>query len=227
MSELDSGTDDAVLRILLIEDNPADAELIRVFLDERMKSRYVIGHAWNLADGLRQLGQGGLDVVLVDLWLPDSDGPDTFLAVAARAERIPIVVISGVDEEQVALTAVRQGAQDYLVKGRVDSELLARSLHFAIERAARHRSQPSEQTVIPRHLADIAVRLSRLSTREREVLDRIVAGKSIKEIAAIHGTSYNTVKNKRARIVDKLQAGSDGDLVRMALHSHFGQEPPS
>ncbi len=216
----------STLRILVIEDNPADAELINVFLKEGLRASFTVERASNLAAGLRRLAQGGLDIVLLDLWLPDSDGIDTFYSVYSQVDPIPIVVLSGVDEEAVAMSAVRHGAQDYLVKGKADSELLARSLQFAIERSARGVTRTSGDVVVTRGLAEITIRMARLSARELEVLDRIVDGKSIKEIATIHGTSYNTVKNQRARILEKLQAESNGDLVRMALTVRFGKEPP-
>lgn len=120
--------------VLLIEDNPGDARLIREMLTEVPTSGFRLEWVDRLARGLDRLGTSGIGVVLLDLSLPDSQGLATFQAVRSTAPLTPIVVLSGLTDEELALTAVREGAQDYLVKGRVDGELLARALGYAIER---------------------------------------------------------------------------------------------
>src|SRR5262245_4460031 len=122
------------INILVIEDNPGDTDLLREALDGVREASFVLESAGRLGDGLDRLAGGGIDLVLVDLSLPDSSGLDTFLRVQARAPALPVVVLSGLDDEALAIQAVYAGAQDYLVKGRVDSHLLGRSLRYAIER---------------------------------------------------------------------------------------------
>jgi len=126
--------DSGKTRVFLIEDNPGDARLIRGLLAEAGNSLFDLGHADCLSTGLKRLAEGGIDVLLLDLSLPDSQGLDSVSKVIAKAPKVPIVVMSGLDDESVAIKAVQEGAQDYLVKGSVDAKLLARSLRYAIER---------------------------------------------------------------------------------------------
>ena len=122
------------VRARLIEDNPGDARLIEVMLEEATGKSFTVRHVERLEDGLRELGNGNVDVVLSDLSLPDSHGLDTFLRLHGRAPHVPIIVLSGLNDTTVALNAVHQGAQDYLIKGEVDGQLLARAMRYAIER---------------------------------------------------------------------------------------------
>jgi len=122
------------IRALLIEDDPGDARLIELMLREADDQSFEVRHVERLEDGLRELGNGGIDVVLSDLSVPDSHGLETFQRLHARAPHVPIIVLSGLNDATVALSAVHQGAQDYLIKGEVDGQLLARSMRYAIER---------------------------------------------------------------------------------------------
>ncbi len=129
----------ATIPVLLVEDNPGDARLIEIMLVEA-EGQYTSGrsfelfHAADLASGLRQLEAHKVDVVLLDLSLPDSHGLATFTAMHARAAHVPIVVLAGLADEVLALGAVHHGAQDYLVKSQLDPNILARAIRYAIER---------------------------------------------------------------------------------------------
>jgi diguanylate cyclase len=121
--------------VLLIEDNPGDARLIREMLAEESSSvPFRMKHADRLARGLEALAQKDIDLVLLDLSLPDSNGLDTFAKVYAHSPKVPIIVLSGNDDQQLALYAVKSGAQDYLVKGKIDRELLLKAMQYSIER---------------------------------------------------------------------------------------------
>jgi signal transduction histidine kinase len=124
------------IRALLVEDNPGDARLIREMLREAGTGQAVVdlAHVDRLAAGLEHLVEPGVNLVLLDLSLPDSRGFETFARVHAAAPNLPIVVLSGLDDEALAVRAVQEGAQDYLVKGRVDGSTLLRSMRYAIER---------------------------------------------------------------------------------------------
>jgi len=146
---------DRSTKVLLIEDNPADARLIREILSEAKRSAlssirgYTFDLEWAecLAAGLERLAAEGVDVVLLDLSLPDSQGLETFAKVHDRALHVPIILLTGLDDEELAVRTVQEGAQDYLVKGRVDSSLLARAIRYAIERkrAEEERKTLEEQ----------------------------------------------------------------------------------
>jgi PAS domain S-box-containing protein len=122
------------VRVLLIEDNPADTRLIREILAEAKGTPFELECADRLATGLACLARGGIDVVLLDLGLPDSQGLSTLVKVQAKALTVPIVVLTCLDDETLAVEAVQEGAQDYLVKGQVDSNPLRHSIRYAIER---------------------------------------------------------------------------------------------
>jgi PAS domain S-box-containing protein len=121
--------------VLLIEDNPGDARLMQEYLAEPSFADFTLVHAATLKEGLERLGAGGIDLVLLDLTLPDCTGLDTFTRIAAAVPATPIIVLSGQDDESLAVNTVHQGAQDYLVKGQgVDARIIARSMRYAIER---------------------------------------------------------------------------------------------
>lgn len=125
---------DHAINALLIEDNPLDARLIEEYLSEVTTVRVALECADSLSAGMERLRKAPPDVLLLDLGLPESQGLDTLSRVLAEAPRTPVVVITGLDDEETAYQAVGEGAQDYLVKGRVDGELLVRSMRYAIER---------------------------------------------------------------------------------------------
>ncbi|HET7767047.1 MAG TPA: EAL domain-containing protein [Burkholderiales bacterium] len=121
-------------RVLLIEDNPGDIRLIREMLSAGEDGLFELDCVGRLSQGLEYLATRSTGVVLLDLSLPDSYGFDTFLKVYAHSPKVPIIVLTGNDDQTVALSAVKTGAQDYLVKGKLDRELLLRSMQYSIER---------------------------------------------------------------------------------------------
>ena len=125
---------DKNVAILLIEDNPGDTELLRELLPDVAGLAFGLACADTLAGGVDRLAQGGIDIVLLDLDLPDSTGLATVDRVRAAAPHVPIVVLTGLDDAQSGVQAVKRGAQDYLVKGRVDTSLLVHCMGFCIER---------------------------------------------------------------------------------------------
>ena len=121
-------------KVLLVEDNPGHALLLREMLGRTAPAQFAVTHVARLDEALERLGEGPFDLVLLDLSLPDSMGFETFAQAHARMPESPIIVLSGLEDEELALRAVREGAQDYLVKGQVDGNLLARAIRYAIER---------------------------------------------------------------------------------------------
>ncbi len=125
----------SIINTLLIEDNPDDAFLIQRYLNTPGNIRYNVVHVDKLADGLRSLDLILFHVILLDLNLPD--GPldiKTFETVYAKAHHIPIIVLTGNEDNDLAVEAVQKGAQDYLVKGMVNHVSLGRAIRYAIER---------------------------------------------------------------------------------------------
>jgi PAS domain S-box-containing protein len=126
---------DQPIHILLVEDNPTDALLLREALARFSSTRFKLSHEERLGDALEHLSQESCDVVLLDLGLPDSQGLETLVKMREQAPRVPIVVLTGLTDETLGLKALQQRAQDYLVKGQVETNRLARVIDYAIERA--------------------------------------------------------------------------------------------
>src|ERR1044071_765296 len=125
----------APIHILLVEDNPADARLLQLLLAEKPSFPSQWTHVQRLSQAIEHLMGDQIEVVLLDLSLPDTQGINTLTALQPYAAHLPIIVITGLNDETMALNAMQSGAQDYLVKGQIDSELLARTLRYSIERS--------------------------------------------------------------------------------------------
>ncbi len=122
------------LKILLVEDNPGDARLVEEILAEAGRSGFDITPLERCEPAVAALKDSNFDVVLLDLSLPDSKGLETVSRVTAAAPQVPIVIMTGLDDEETAIAAAKMGAQDYLVKGNFDHRGLTRTLRYAIER---------------------------------------------------------------------------------------------
>jgi diguanylate cyclase (GGDEF)-like protein len=121
------------IRVLLIEDSPGDARLLQEALRDP-HSGLELEVSGRLSDGLSRLSQSDFDVVLLDLALPDSHDIDTVIRVREHAPGVPIVVVTGTDEEQLGIRSVQAGAQDYLVKGKIERQHLLQVIRYSIER---------------------------------------------------------------------------------------------
>ncbi len=121
------------MRIFLIEDNPVDALWLKRELGA-LPDEFTVSEVQSLAEAKETLSTERYDVILLDLGLPDSNGLETFLEIQPVASDIPVVLLTGMDDRQLAIDAVAKGAQDYLVKGSADSHAVVRSLNYGIER---------------------------------------------------------------------------------------------
>ena len=232
MSETNTRTADAesadpedALHILLIEDNPGDARLIQEMLrgTEELAQRISptetasqtpeISRKTRLEEGLETIESASTDIVLLDLNLPDSEGLDTLETVHEEAGETPIVVLTGVRDQQVGVEAIQRGAQDFLVKDEVTSELLVRTIHHAIERARqqRERRQQREQLEALNRLNrighDITHAVITTETRaelEQEVCDRLAESDAYQFawIGSVNPGSDRVVPNAAAGVED-------------------------
>ncbi len=160
-----------LIQVLLVEDNENDARFARVMLSQAASGTFHLTHADCLEEALLRLGEMSFGVILLDLSLPDGEGLPLLSELSAAAPSVPIVVWSGRDDETLALKAVQSGAQDYLIKGQGDGHLLARSLHYAIERKQmderlRHMASHDVLTGLPNRLL-FADRLDRAISKAR------------------------------------------------------------
>src|SRR5215475_14409345 len=118
--------------LLLVEDNPGDARLISEAIRAVRPTQFTLVHVERLSAALSRLREEQFAVILLDLSLPDSYGVDTIRQVQMGAPHVPIVVMTGLDDEEMALTALQEGAQDYIVKGQFEPHTLTRALNYAI-----------------------------------------------------------------------------------------------
>jgi DNA-binding response OmpR family regulator len=178
------------IRVLLVEDDDEDALILREMLDE-VETRHAVSLnlevAGSLKASLERLDTQGIDIILLDLNLPDSRGLDALRRFHAQAPEVPLVVLTGLNDEMLGIEAVQKGAQDYLVKGQVDGNLLLRSMRYAIE---RHR---------------LLARLEESRQREQQERERSEAMRNFQHYIAL-------TQNKEPADLDTL-AGSDDETL--------------
>ncbi len=198
--------------VLLIEDNPGDADLVRLRLVE-VNSDLKVSCANRLADGLDVISRSPPSVVLLDLNLPDSHGAETFRKVLRKAPGVPVVVLSGYDDEELALKAVHQGVQDYLVKGSFDSKQLGRAIRYAVERqalmtsldASRQQQLQFKDQFLSHVSHELRTPLTCIHQFVTLILDGL-AGKIQPEQREHLGTVLKSVNQLRNMIADLLEA---------------------
>jgi diguanylate cyclase (GGDEF)-like protein/PAS domain S-box-containing protein len=126
----------SIKAVLLVEDNPGDARLIREMFKEPSSHDIELAHVDCMADAESHLASHTVDIILLDLGLPDTQGLEAVRRAHGAASRVPLVVLSGLDDEKIALQAMQEGAQDYLIKGQIEPRELFRALRYAVERKA-------------------------------------------------------------------------------------------
>jgi PAS domain S-box-containing protein len=136
------------VRVLLVEDNPGDVRLIEVLLADYRDQFRLDARVARLSEAEQAIERADIDLVLLDLSLPDSQGFETFERLLAHGRNVPVLVLSGVDDEAMALRMVHAGAQDYLVKGKFDAQLLARAMRYAIERSSAKQELEEEKSLV-------------------------------------------------------------------------------
>jgi diguanylate cyclase (GGDEF)-like protein/PAS domain S-box-containing protein len=122
--------------LLLVEDNPGDARLLREMFSEQGSHNTELTHVECISEAERHLAERAFDIIVLDLGLPDAQGLVAVRRAHAAAPRVPLVVLTGLDDESLAAQTLQEGAQDYLIKGQIDARGLLRALRYAIERKA-------------------------------------------------------------------------------------------
>ena len=180
----------APINILLVEDSPSDAALLQESLNQVGPGQFQFTHVETLAEGLSQLSQGRFDVMLLDLSLPDSTGRETFLRARAAAPQTPIVVLTGAGGEPIGLEAVRQGIQDYLLKGKTDGAQTARAIRYAIERQRAETELRRARDELQLHVAE---RTAKLNQSVEALLQEIDYRKSAEQALRESEERYRTL----------------------------------
>ena len=209
------------IRVLLIEDNPGDARLIQEMLSKMRDDSLDLECVMQLSSGLERLSEGGVDAVLLDLSLPDSQGLDTFTRMNVQAPQIPIVVLTGLSDETLGVQAVRQGAQDYLVKGQVDSGLLMRAIHYAIERKRVAEVLRGAHRELERRVEERTIELSKLNGKlQVEIAEHKRAERELKALHAqlqeanrVLTLAYAQMRDQKDRLSTLLYLEDMGYLI--------------
>ena len=200
-----------VINILLVEDNLADAELIEEILADANFLKYVVAAVERLSEALKLLKKKQFDVILLDLSLPDSHGLNTLERVVLAAPDLPVLVLTGLTDRELAVKAVRQGAQDYLVKGKFDCDLLLRAISYARERketleklrqseeryhqlAAKLDLQVQERTAQLQKALEVEAMLKRITDKVRDSLDpNQIIETAVQELVNVTGAYFAQV----------------------------------
>jgi signal transduction histidine kinase len=132
------------VQVLLVEDNAGDARLLHEMFRKEKAGSFVLTHLLRMGEAVAHLEKGGVDILLLDMGLPDGHGLDTVRRAQVAAPHVPVIVLTGLDDEALAAQAMKEGAQDYLIKGQIESRALPRALRHAIE---RHRMQEEAELI--------------------------------------------------------------------------------
>lgn len=162
---------DKLIKVLLIEDNDADIYLITNMLNPTKKIYFQIINCKTLNDGIRQLNNDDFNVILLDLGLPDSQGIDTFIKLYEQEKKIPIIILTGLEDEENAIHAIQNGAQDYLIKGQ-SNDFMTRSIQYSIERKNTEEKLKNYQLHLEEMVENRTIQLENVIKKlELEILD--------------------------------------------------------
>ena len=200
------------LQVLLVEDNAGDARLLHEMFRREKAGSFVLTHLLRMTEAVAHLEKGGVDIALLDMGLPDGHGLDTVRRALAAAPHVPVIVLTGLDDEALAAQAMKEGAQDYLIKGQIESRALPRALRHAIE---RHRMQEESEQIRTQQLQFKDEFLSHVSHELRSPLNAIyqfvailfdnVAGELTADQHEYLGIVLRNVKQLQAMIDDLLE----------------------
>ena len=180
--------------ILLIEDNPADVKLIENLLKKSNDNSFKIESYPRLNDGMNVLNEKEFDIILLDLSLPDSDRKNTLKTIIRNDIDIPVIILTGLDEKKYALQSLQRGAQDYLTKGELNSNILNRSILYAIERYKIEHEKVSR-----------AIKSSPLDEKDKEILNLLQENCRISynELSNRIGLAASTIHNRVRKMSDE------------------------
>ena len=169
------------MNILLIEDNEDDAVFVTETMCHGKKNPPKIEWVKNLTLGLERLLPGGIDVIVLDLGLPESKGLETFEKVRSMAADIPVVILSGMEDEMLAIQAVQKGAQDYLVKTKVVGDVLSRVIQYSIERKHIEEALRTSTETLEAKIRELELLNKSMLGREERILALKEEVKNLKE----------------------------------------------
>jgi two-component sensor histidine kinase/CheY-like chemotaxis protein len=182
------------MKILVIEDSPADMQMLRELLQDGSGPDCDVVHVERLSAAIPFLSDTAIDIIISDLGLPDSNGLDTLRTLKKHSRDIPIVVLTGLDNEIIGIQALKEGAQDYLVKGQMSGPSLSRSLRYAIERNAISREQKKLEAQVAQSLKEKEMLLKEIHHRVKN---------NMQVISALLLLQSQSVKDEKTRLLFK------------------------
>ena len=197
------------VKVLLIEDNPEHASFLRHLLNLSEAANFRLEHVETLAIGIERLKQGDIGLIILDLSLGDSNGIETFILTMAAGGDVPIVVLSGSNDVNLAIETVQLGAQDYLVKGHVDNQLLVRSMQYACERQRVKLQLRRAHDELDRRVEERTAMLQQANLRlQKEIAERRRAEEGTREI-----------NHKLTETLGQLRAAQQEVIARERMHA--------
>jgi signal transduction histidine kinase len=210
--------DDVALRVLLVEDYTPHVQMVREMVAKAGVENWLIEVAGTLHDALERIVEHEPHVVLLDLLLPDSRGFETFAAVHSAGD-FPIVVLTGLDDRLLAIQTVKHGAQDYLVKGRLDHHLVVRAVHYAIERFHIERELKAVRSDLERRVEERTAEFRKANDRLRsEVAHRQAAEATAREMNEQLSKALELLRNSRDRVVQRERLHALGLMASGIAH---------
>jgi two-component sensor histidine kinase len=211
------------LQILLVEDSAGDARLISEMFRREQPGSVVVTHVSCLADAVKQLLIGAIDIVLLDMGLPDAHGLETIRRAQAAAPDVPIIVLTGLDDEKLADQAMKQGAQDYLIKGQIENRALPRALRYAVERQRTQVEVRARTEELGHSLIKIQTLLREIHHRVKNNLQIISSLLSMQSETLDNSDTVAALKvcqqrvNSMALIHELLYSGEDIEEIDFAV----------